>query len=133
MSDIGAVISRHSLSNSGVISYKRAYWNLSAPALYEHTLEMGSGAISEDGALVVSTGAYTGRSPNDKFIVHEDGSADKVWWGEVNVAIDEENFQRLHQKLITHFGGRDLYVQDLFAGAAPEHRLGVRVVSESPW
>ncbi len=133
MTDIGAAISRHSLLEQGIDGYNTAYWNLTPPALYEHTLRRGEGVMASGGALVVNTGVYTGRSPKDKFIVNEPETTENIWWGDVNVAIDEEKFERLHQKLLAHFKNRDLYVQDLYAGAAPDYRLAVRVVSESPW
>ncbi len=133
MSESGPVISRHGLAEQGIKTRGTAYWNLTAPALYEHTVRRGDGFLSDGGALVVRTGHHTGRSPNDKFIVEEPGSAEDIWWGKVNVATTPERFERLHAKVQAYLQGRDLFVQDLYAGAAESFRLPVRVVSESPW
>ena len=133
MSDTGTVISRHGLKRHGLADYAQAHWNLSAPALYQHTLAKGLGRLAEGGALVVLTGQHTGRSPNDKFIVDEPSTREQIWWGDVNRPMSEAHFERLEAKLQAYFRDRELYVQDLFAGAAPEYRLPVRVVSESPW
>ncbi len=133
MSNFGPVISRHGLDRHGVVNLAAAHWNLAVPALYERTLRRGEGALAEGGALVVLTGQHTGRSPKDKFIVEEASTRDDVWWGEVNVAISEDRFARLHAKVVAYFENRELFVQDLFAGADPDYRLAVRVVSESPW
>ena len=133
MTDRGPMVSCHGLSEHGIKSYGRGFWNLSAPALYEHTIRSGAGALCNGGALAVRTGRHTGRSPNDKFIVDEPGSRDDIWWGKVNISIAPESFQRLHAKVLAYLQARDLYVQDLFAGAAIDYRLPIRVVSESPW
>jgi phosphoenolpyruvate carboxykinase (ATP) len=133
VSDIGPVVSRHGLARHGIVNHATAYWNLGASALYEHTVRGGHGRLAPGGALVVYTGQHTGRSPKDKFIVQESATSDDIWWGEVNVATSEERFERLHAKVLAYFQNRDLYVQDLFAGADPEYRLPVRVVSESAW
>ena len=81
----------------------------------------------------VLTGQHTGRSPKDKFIVEEPSTRDQIWWGEVNAGISEQGFERLYGKLVSYFENRELFVQDLYAGADPEYRLSVRVVSESAW
>ena len=133
MSDTGPVISSHGLSQHGIKNEGTAHWNLPAPALYEHTIRRGEGSLAEGGALIVMTGAYTGRAPKDKFFVDEASTRDNIWWGDVNVAIDEARFERLHAKIAARFERRDLYVQDLNVGADTEYRLNVRVVSESSW
>ena len=133
MSDNGLAVSRHGLDCQGVRNYRHAYWNLAAPALYEESLKRGESSVSEGGALVVLTGQYTGRSPNDKFIVREDTTAGDIWWGKVNAAMDADKAERLRAKILKHLEGRDLFVQDVYAGAHEDYRLPVRVVSESAW
>ncbi len=133
MTNFGPVISRHGLERHGIGNFAAAHWNLAAPALYQHTLRRGEGRLAEGGALVVLTGQHTGRSPNDKYIVEEASTRDDICWGEVNVAISEAGFERLHAKVLAYFQSRELYVQDVLAGADPEYRLAVRVVSESAW
>jgi phosphoenolpyruvate carboxykinase (ATP) len=121
------------LERHGFASGVRAHRNLTAAALYEETIRRGDGAIAHGGALVVRTGAFTGRSPNDKFVVREPESEGKVWWGKVNRPLDPARFDALHGRMLAYLQGRELFVQDSFAGADPEFRIGVRVISESPW
>ncbi|WP_343221947.1 phosphoenolpyruvate carboxykinase [Marivibrio halodurans] len=121
------------LDNHGIINPGPTHWNLGAEALYEATVRGGLGTVTVGGALTVETGTYTGRSPNDKFIVDEPANRDQVWWGAVNRPMEEKRFDQLHALTASYLQNRDLYVQDLHAGADPEHRLKVRVVSESPW
>lgn len=117
----------------GVHRHGRLYRNLPATALYEEALRRHEGRMSEGGALVVQTGAHTGRSPNDKFIVREPSSARHIGWGAVNRPFDAEAFDRLHGRMIAHFQGRDLFVQDCTAGADPAHQRAVRVITETAW
>jgi phosphoenolpyruvate carboxykinase (ATP) len=130
---VGPVISRHGLSLHGLRNFRTAYWNLSAPALYEEATRRSEGLVGLGGAFVVETGHHTGRSPNDKFIVEEPGSKDEVWWGKVNRPISEEHFGVLHERMLGHLEGKDLFVQDCYAGADPTYRLSVRVVTENAW
>lgn len=131
--DFGPEVSRHGLDLHGLKHVKGAFWNLRAPALIEHALRRGEGCLARGGAFVALTGDQTGRSPNDKFIVEEASTRDNIWWGKINVATDEATFDRLHGKIASYFQGRELFVQDLYAGADPEYRLNVRVVSENAW
>jgi phosphoenolpyruvate carboxykinase (ATP) len=89
--------------------------------------------MASEGPLVSETGVHTGRSPNDKFTVKEDESGDNIWWGDVNRPISEEHFERLYAKMQAYVQGRELFVQDCYAGADPEYRLKVRIVSEFAW
>ena len=107
--------------------------NLSTAALYEAAIRRGEGVIAADGPLVVRTGKHTGRSPKDKFVVREASSEDKIWWGEVNQPISEENYDRLRTRLVDYLAERDLYVQDCFIGAHPDHRRSLRVYTETAW
>ena len=85
------------------------------------------------GPLVVRTGQFTGRSPNDKFIVEEPSSRDKIWWGDVNSPIDEERFQELHRRMAAYLQGKDVFVQDCFCGADPEYRMPIRIITQYAW
>ena len=133
MENIGAAVSRHGLALHGLSNLRRAYWNLSVPALYQESLTRNEGRLAEGGALVVLTGKHTGRSPKDKFIVREASTEKDIWWGDVNAAMEEEAFDRLYAKVVDHLRDRDVFVQDVFAGADAAYRLPVRVVSESAW
>jgi phosphoenolpyruvate carboxykinase (ATP) len=121
------------LEEHGIDPSGRIYWNPTVSLLYTHALLAGSACLAEGGPLVVDTGRFTGRSPKDKFIVREPGSEDRIWWSDVNAAIDEDSFDVLRDKLASHLAERDIYVVDAFAGADPAHRLALRVVTESAW
>jgi phosphoenolpyruvate carboxykinase (ATP) len=121
------------LEQQGVVHVGNVHWNLSTPALYEEAIRRREARLAHLGPLVVRTGQHTGRSPNDKFIVREPSCADKVWWGKVNRALEPEQFARLRNRLLAYWQGRDLFVQDCFAGADPKYRLPIRVVTETAW
>ena len=133
MQNIGSRVSSYGLDNHGLSNVNAAYWNLSAPQLYAESLNRGEGMLAQGGALVTLTGSHTGRSPNDRFVVEEDSTKDDIWWGNVNVAISEENFERLLDKMLGHLQGRDVFVQDCYAGAEEKFRLPIRVVTEEAW
>jgi len=108
--------------------------NLMPAALVEAALRRNEGHLTAAGSFVAVTTPHTGRSPNDKFIVREPSSADHIWWGKVNQELSEAHFATLHTDMLAHLGsGRELFVQDLFAGADPTHRFNVRFVSENAW
>ena len=109
------------------------YRNLSTADLYEHAIRSGEGIISAHGSLVVRTGQHTGRSPNDKFLVHEPSSEDKIWWGDVNRPISEEHYDRLRARLMAYVADRPTFSQDLYIGAHPDHRRSLRVYTETAW
>jgi phosphoenolpyruvate carboxykinase (ATP) len=128
--DVGQQVdlSEHGLSARGEVHYQPT-----TALLYSHALERGEGRLAEGGSLVVDTGVHTGRSPNDKFVVREPGSEDRIWWSKVNQDLDEDHFEGLRDKVTSYLEGRDLYVVDAFAGADQAHRLALRVISDSPW
>jgi phosphoenolpyruvate carboxykinase (ATP) len=111
----------------------RVFWQPTAALLYSHALARGEGKLAEGGPLVVDTGRFTGRSPKDKFVVREAGSADRIWWGKVNQPLEEDNFDGLRAKVVAHLDREDIYVVDAFAGADPAHRIGVRVITDRPY
>jgi phosphoenolpyruvate carboxykinase (ATP) len=121
------------LEMHGIKNVARVYWNLSVPALYEEAVHRREGLISSDGPLVCRTGQHTGRSPNDKFIVQEPSSSDRVWWSKVNRPIEPRHFDALHQRLLNHVESRELFVLDCYAGADPRYRLPVRIITEQAW
>ena len=125
--------SHYGLENHGIKNVANVYWNASTPTLYEEAVRRCEGRLAHLGPLVVRTGEHTGRAPNDKFIVKEPFSADKVWWGKINRPMDPANFETLHQRLLAYLQGRDLFVQDCFAGADPKYRLPIRVITETAW
>lgn len=110
------------------------YWNLGTAALIEHCIRRREGKLISGGALVVKTGHRMGRSPNDKFIVEEPSSRDKIWWdGKVNQPFDEKKFDRLYERLLSYLEGEDVFIQDCFAGADPDYRIPIRVITQHAW
>jgi phosphoenolpyruvate carboxykinase (ATP) len=129
-----ATTTESALEAHGISPRGRVIHNPTTARLYTHALANGDGRLAHGGALVVDTGRFTGRSPQDKFVVDEDESRDRIWWGAVNHPLSEQHFDGLRTKVTEHLAGRDpLYVVDHFAGANPDHRVGVRVVTASPY
>jgi len=125
--------SSHGLEKHGIEKFSHAYWNLTSASIYEHAIRRNEGQIAHHGPLVVNTGQHTGRSPNDKFIVREASSDKHVWWGKVNRDFEQQNFDRLLEKVLAYLSEREVYVQDCFAGADPEFRVPIRVITELAW
>ncbi|MEL6609802.1 MAG: phosphoenolpyruvate carboxykinase [Pseudomonadota bacterium] len=129
---IGRVNPTFTLDDQGITGLGQVYYNLIEPALVETALKRGEGELGKGGTMLVSTGKFTGRSPKDKHIVRTDSIADDIWW-EQNAEMSTEGFDALYDDMIAHMQGRDYFVQDLFGGADPAHRLDVRVVTELAW
>src|SRR4051812_45756925 len=122
------------LSEHGIDPAGRVYRNPTTSLLYTHAVLRGDGRLAEGGPLAVDTGHFTGRSPKDKFLVDEDGSHDRIWWGDVNQPLSEEHFHGLREKVTARLGSAEpLYVVDAWAGADPAHRIGVRVITAHPY
>ena len=90
----------HSLEEQGISGYRKVYWDLSLSALTEEAVKRGEAQLAAHGPLVALTGKYTGRSPNDKFIVKEPSCDGKVWWGKVNRPIDPAQFEKIYKRFI---------------------------------
>ena len=131
---IATAASRVGLDTHGIAPTGNVVWNPTTAQLYTEALRRGDGALAHGGPLVVDTGAHTGRSPKDKFVVREPASEGRIWWGEVNQPLEEESFDRLRGKVVSFLEAQEpLYVVDHFAGADRAHRIGVRVVTASPY
>jgi phosphoenolpyruvate carboxykinase (ATP) len=111
----------------------RVHRNLSPARLVEMAVQRGEGSLTEQGALTVTTGKYTGRSPKDKFVVVEPSVKEHVNWGPVNQPMEPAVFERLYAKVLEHLGHKELFVFDGFAGTDPTYRLPIRVVNEFAW
>jgi phosphoenolpyruvate carboxykinase (ATP) len=111
----------------------RIHWHVPVAALYQLAVERGEGLVADRGPLVCRTGTHTGRAPNDKYLVRERSSDELVWWGRVNQPLEQEAFDRLHADVVAYLRGRDVFVQDLFAGADPAYRVPIRVITETAW
>ena len=132
MSQDGRHPSAHGLEGQGFRNLRAVHWNLTAPELYERAVARGEGHVAKEGPLVVFTGQHTGRSASDKFVVRDAASESQVWWDN-NKAMAPAAFDALFHSMMAYAQGRELFVQDLFGGADPTHRLPVRVVTELAW
>jgi phosphoenolpyruvate carboxykinase (ATP) len=122
----------HFLDREG-IETARVRWNLSEAALCEEAVRRREGLIASQGPLACRTGQHTGRSPNDKFLVKEPSSEQHIAWGQVNRPMDAGHFDALQRALTASLEGAELFVQDCYAGADPQYRLPIRVVTEYAW
>ncbi|MCL4530442.1 MAG: phosphoenolpyruvate carboxykinase (ATP) [Chloroflexi bacterium] len=123
----------YNLSNHGIGNLRLAYWNLPTEALYEEAVFRGEGATTAGGPFVANTGKHTARSATDKFIVREVSSEGHVWWGQYNRPFAPEKFEVLYDRMLGFLQGRDVFVQDLKAGADEKYRLPIRIVTELAW
>jgi phosphoenolpyruvate carboxykinase (ATP) len=127
------VVPAHGLVQQGLATPAALHWNLLTGPLVELAVQRGEGLLSEHGALVVKTGKHTGRSANDKFIVRDAATDGTIWWDK-NKSITPEQFAAIKVDFETALKGKsDLFVQDLFGGSQPEHRVKVRVITEYAW
>lgn len=133
MNDFGNKPKNADLSKLGLGRVGDVYWNLEPAELVEHVIVNGQGVLADTGALAIETGEFTGRSPKDKFTVKDAKTEGTVWWGDVNIPLSPELFNKLHDKICTYLQGRDIYVKDAYACADPTYRLNLRVVAELPY
>jgi phosphoenolpyruvate carboxykinase (ATP) len=131
--EAGKLASDYGLQNHGLTNLRRVYWNLPTPALYEESVFRSEARLTHLGPLVVSTGKHTARAAADKFVVREQTTEDKVWWGQYNRPSTGENFSGLLSRLQGYLQGRDVFVQDCFAGADPEYSLPIRIITQKAW
>ncbi|WP_134681641.1 phosphoenolpyruvate carboxykinase [Paracoccus ravus] len=120
------------LEDQGITGLGNVHYNLIEPALMNAAIARGEGKLGNGGTFLVSTGAHTGRSPKDKFVVRSASVEDSIWWDN-NKPMSPEAFDLLHADMLAHMKGKDYFVQDLFGGADPALRLDVRVVTELAW
>ena len=128
----GRVNPKTTLETHGIAGPAAVHYNLTEPDLAAAAVRLGEGELGIGGPVLVATGQHTGRSPKDKFVVRTPATEPDVWW-ESNAAMSPEHFARLRDDMRAHVEGRELFVQDLYAGADPAHRLDVRVVTELAW
>jgi phosphoenolpyruvate carboxykinase (ATP) len=122
-----------SLEDQGFRRLAAVHWNLSVPLLYEHAIRRHEGEVSAGGAFVAVTGVHTGRTPRDKFIVVDAATEHEVDWNTINQRVSPVVFESLRHRMLAHFQGHEAFVTDCFAGADPDYRLNVRLVSDSGW
>jgi len=126
-------ICERALEKLGIINLEGISWNLSTAQLYEAAIRRREAHLAHRGPLVTRTGSFTGRAPNDKFIVDDPVSHCKVWWGKVNKAFPEYQFDALYEKVCFFLEGQEVFVQDLLVGADPDYEMPIRVVTQMAW
>ncbi|WP_456440220.1 phosphoenolpyruvate carboxykinase (ATP) [Psychroserpens sp.] len=120
------------LENYGIKNAKIRY-QLSSDELHDITIEKGQGVEVSTGTLAVNTGEFTGRSPQDRFIVKDDITKDKVWWGNINIPFEPNAFDKLYDKVVNYLSEKEVFVRDCYACADANYKLNIRVINEYPW
>lgn len=111
----------------------KVYYNLPPAQLVEIALKRDEGKLTSTGALMVDTGAFTGRSPKDRYIVLDEITKNEVWWGESNIPFDAAKFNLLYQKMTLFLSDKELFVRDAMAGASSNHQLPLKVITTKAW
>ena len=133
MNEFGIRPETANLKELGLGNVANAFWNLSPAELVEETILKGMGVLADNGALAVDTGEFTGRSPKDRFIVCDEKTEEAVWWGDINIKMTPDHFDKLYDKVTSYLQERDVYVRDAYACADENYRLNLRVITEFPW
>ena len=128
----GRVNPARTLQDQGITGLGNVWYNLMEPALVAAAVTRGEGHLGQGGAFLCTTGQFTGRSPKDKFVVRSPSVEHAIWWDN-NAPMTPAAFDQLHADILAHMQGRDYFVQDLYAGADPIHRVDVRMVTERAW
>ncbi len=126
-------ISSNVLISMGLPKDQHFHYQLSPEELMKQTVQRGEGVLNDTGALIITTGEFTGRSPDDKFIVQDDLTANTVDWNSFNNPIDAKYFNQLHAKMIAWLGSKEIWIRDSYVCADPLYRLNIRVINENPW
>ena len=121
-----------SLEKYGIKNAKINY-QLSPNELQSKAIENGQGVETSNDTLAVNTGEFTGRSPQDRFIVKDDITKDRIWWGDINIPFESDKFQKLYDKVVDYLSEKEVYVRDSYACADNDYRLNIRVINEYPW
>src|SRR3989440_461432 len=127
------MMSRKALEEYGLVNLGNINWNLSPAVLIEHALARKEGLLASNGAFAATTGSHTGRSPRDKFIVSNEEYAAEIWWGDNNHPMSPDTFENVRRSLAAYLQGRDVYVLDAAAGADPDYRMPIQVITELAW
>ncbi len=121
------------LEEMGLINLKEVKRNLNPPQLYEEIIRNGEGLTAQMGPVVVRSGKYTGRSPENRFIVKREPSEKNVWWSKENKPFDKDKYRALYNRVTAYLQNKKAYVMDGYVGAHPDYRIPVRVVTEWAW
>lgn len=121
-----------SVENYGIKGADVRY-QLTPDELYKETLDKKLGVVASSGAIAINTGEFTGRSPQDRFIVEDDITKNRVWWGKINIPFDPAKFDKLYDKVVAYLSNKEIYVRDGYVCADPKYRTNVRTITELPW
>ena len=132
MKQTGPHVGTIGIEKSGLTNLSHVHWNYDDETLYREALERGEAIAADGGPLAVTTGQHTGRSASDKFVLFDATTENTVWWDN-NKPVSQEHFDTLRDDFLAHAQGRELFVQDLYGGADPAHRLSARIVTEFAW
>lgn len=122
------------LESQGIATGAEIFWNLTTASLVEHAVRRGEGRLTKDGALLVDTGKFTGRSVKDKFVVRDATTEGTINWGAINQPMTPEHWANLKTDFLAALKDQDeLYVADLYGGSQPEYRVNVRVINQMAW
>jgi len=121
------------LENHGLTHLERAFWNLPTSALYEEAVFRNEGHVAHAGPLLVKTGKHTARAAADKFVVREETTENKIWWGEYNRPFSVDKFNLLLTRVQAFAQDEEFFVQDCYAGADPDYRMRIRIITEKAW
>ncbi|OQX74324.1 MAG: phosphoenolpyruvate carboxykinase (ATP) [Campylobacteraceae bacterium 4484_4] len=127
------MISAEDLKAMGLRDVKHVYYNSSYDELHKHEVEQDKERVADSGTVMVDTGIFTGRSPKDKYFVDQEPSNKYIAWGDINQPIKKEIFDALFEKVKKQLSGKEIYIQDVFAGASESSRKKIRVVTEIAW
>ncbi len=110
-----------------------SHWNISFEELQKITVAKGMGKETSNGTLSVNTGKFKGRSPQDRFLVKDNYTKDRVWWGKINKPVSPENFDRLYDEVANYLSNKEIYVRDAAVCADPKYKMNVRTITEYSW
>lgn len=132
MTETGKRAKNATISDLG-IKNSRVHWNLKPSELIEISLRNGQAKLTSQKAITINTGKFTGRSPMDRFIVKDKITNDAVWWGDMNLPFNDQDFDGLHKKVINYLSNKEIYVRDAYACADEKYKLNIRIVNEYAW
>lgn len=133
MQEVGIKNPNATIKNHGIDNCKTAFWNLSPEELVEASIERDMGVLSHTGAICINTGKFTGRSPQDRFIVKDSVTESSVDWNNINKPFEAEKFDQLKQKLCAYLEDKDVYVRDASVCSHQKYKKNLRLITEYPW
>ena len=127
ISEIKKALQGHGINNADIL------YNVSPDKLQSITIEKGLGKETATGVLAVNTGKFTGRSPNDRYIVKDQITESQIWWGDINKPLQPDTFNRLYKKITAYLSDKEVYVRDVYACADKNYKVNIRHINELPW